>query len=141
MNNAINEIMEKMKKINDELVKTDIKKILENNEKCVKCDLILKFSAIADDILKQEDNRDEYAGKIVDLLFELVFMGEVQKATMKATMKKIKKRKITLDDLRKEIEKSFMKKTKKYEPKNCTCDICKPKNTCDSEEEDYDYIE
>jgi DNA-directed RNA polymerase subunit F len=135
--NAINEIMEKMKKLNDKLVSTDIKKILKTNENCVKCDMITRFSKIADDILKIKGDSDEYAKKIVDLLFELVFMGEVQKATEHG----MKKRKVTLEDLRKEIEKSFMKKTKKYKPKDCNCDICRPKNTYDSEEEDYDYIE
>jgi len=137
MNNAINEIMEKMKKINDELIKTDIKKILQDNENCVKCDMILKFSEIADDILKGKGDSDEHSKKIVDLLFELVFMGEVQRATMK----KIKKRKVTLGDLKKEIEKNFMKRINRYESKECTCDICKSEDTHDSGEEDDDYIE
>lgn len=56
-------------------------------------------------------------------------------------MKNIKKRKVTLEDLRKEIEKNFTKRIKRYETKNCICDICKPKNTHDSEEEDDNYIE
>ena len=141
MNNAINEIMEKMKKINDELVKTDIKKILKDNEKCVKCDLIMKFSEIADDILKIKGNSDEYASKIVDLLFELVLLGEIQKATMK----KIKKRKVTLGDLKNEIEKNFTKRINRYnryKSKKCNCDICNPKNIHDSkEEEEGEYIE
>jgi dGTP triphosphohydrolase len=135
MNNAINEIMERIKKLNDEITNTDIKKILKDNEKCVKCDIILKFSEIADDILKEKGDSDEHSKKIVDLLFELVFMGEIQRATKK----KIKKRKVTLGDLKKEIEKNFMKRINRYESKKCNCDICKVES--DSEENDDDYIE
>jgi hypothetical protein len=139
--NAINEIMEKMSKLNDELLNTDIKKIIEINEKCVKCDMITKFSKIADDILKMKgDSDDEHAGKIVDLLFELVLVGEIRKATER----KLKKRKVTLGNFRYEIEKSFMKKIRKYpeemKNKKCDCDKCNPENKCDSEEDD-DYIE
>ena len=136
--NEINEIMEKMSKLNDELLNIDIKKIIESTEKCVKCDMITKFSKIADDILRMKgDSDDEHAGKIVDLLFELVLVGEIRKATER----KLKKRKVTLGNFRDEIEKGFMKKIRKYpENKKCDCDKCNPENNCDSGEDD-DYIE
>jgi hypothetical protein len=100
--------------------------------------MITKFSKIADDILRMKgDSDDEHAGKIVDLLFELVLVGEIRKATER----KLKKRKVTLGNFRDEIEKSFMKKIRKYpENKKCDCDKCNPENKCDSEEDD-DYIE